>query len=138
MAAEQNMHRVPFAELRDLFTRVLAAVGLAPDRAALCGRIFAENSRDGVHSHGINRFAAFVADVQRGAVDAPATPQLIAAHGALEQWDGRRGPGPLNATAAMRRAMQLAGEHGIGAVGLANTSHWMRAGTYAMQAAVSL
>jgi len=35
----------------------------------------------------------------------------------------------------MGRAMEIAEEHGIGVLGLRNTNHWMRAGTYAWQAA---
>lgn len=35
----------------------------------------------------------------------------------------------------MQRAMELAREHGLGCVALADTSHWMRAGTYGWQAA---
>ena len=34
-----------------------------------------------------------------------------------------------------KRAMKLAQKHGIGCVGLANTTHWMRGGTYGWQAA---
>jgi len=35
----------------------------------------------------------------------------------------------------MQRAIDLAKQHGIGAVALANTNHWMRGGTYGWQAA---
>jgi 3-dehydro-L-gulonate 2-dehydrogenase len=35
----------------------------------------------------------------------------------------------------MDRAIALASEHGLGCVALRNTNHWMRAGTYAWQAA---
>jgi len=55
--------------------------------------------------------------------------------GALERWDGQRGPGNLNARAMMARAIDLADQHGIGCVALANTNHWMRGGTYGWQAA---
>jgi 3-dehydro-L-gulonate 2-dehydrogenase len=55
--------------------------------------------------------------------------------GALEQWDGKRGIGLLNAEKAMKRAIELSREHGIGCVGLRNTNHWMRAGTYGLLAA---
>jgi 3-dehydro-L-gulonate 2-dehydrogenase len=41
----------------------------------------------------------------------------------------------LNAHHAMGRAIALAGQHGVGAVALAHTNHWMRAGSYGSQAA---
>ncbi len=47
----------------------------------------------------------------------------------LERWDGKLGPGNLNAYHCMDRAIKLAGQHGIGCVALANTNHWLRGGT---------
>jgi 3-dehydro-L-gulonate 2-dehydrogenase len=45
------------------------------------------------------------------------------------------GIGLWNAHIAMGRAIELARPHGLGCVGLRNTNHWMRAGTYGLQAA---
>ena len=59
----------------------------------------------------------------------------MGAFGALEQWDGHLGPGPVNATLCMDRAIALSRQNGIGCVALKNTNHWMRAGTYGLQAA---
>jgi 3-dehydro-L-gulonate 2-dehydrogenase len=127
--------RVPYQDLYDLLVRVLTAHGLEPKRAALCARLFAEASRDGVYSHGLNRFPRFIETIRNGVVDVAARPERVAAHGALERWDGRRGPGNLNAYASMDRAIALAREHGVGCVALSNTNHWMRGGSYGWQAA---
>ncbi|MBI3944423.1 MAG: 3-dehydro-L-gulonate 2-dehydrogenase [Armatimonadetes bacterium] len=130
------MQRVPFETMKSEFTRVLLASGLAEDRARLCARVHAENSRDGVYSHGLNSFPGFVARVREGGgIDIHATPRKVGGFGALEQWDGESGLGILNATTCMERAVALAREHGIGCVALRNTNHWMRAGTYGLQAA---
>ena len=59
------MKRVPFQTLRDEFYRVLAAIGFDGERGALCARLFAENQRDGVYSHGLNRFPGFVAGLEK-------------------------------------------------------------------------
>jgi 3-dehydro-L-gulonate 2-dehydrogenase len=120
-----------FGVMRD----VLVRMQMAPDRADQCARLFADASRDGVASHGLNRFPRFIYMIESGLVDVNASPELVATHGAVERWDGRRGPGNLNASACMDRAIALAGEHGLGAVGLANTNHWMRGGSYGWQAA---
>jgi 3-dehydro-L-gulonate 2-dehydrogenase len=64
-----------------------------------------------------------------------AEPTLVHKTGALEQWDGNAGPGPLNAIQATNAAMKLSQEFGIGCVALSNTNHWMRGGTYGWQAA---
>lgn len=129
------MLRVPFAELHARLARVLVALGFAPEDADRCARLFAEASRDGVASHGVNRFPRFVETVRAGIVDVHAVPALVAAHGAFERWDGCRGPGNLNAGRAMDRAITLARQHGIGGVALRNTNHWMRGGSYGWQAA---
>jgi 3-dehydro-L-gulonate 2-dehydrogenase len=127
--------RVAYPELYGVLLRVLTNHGLEPDRAALCARLFADTSRDGVYSHGLNRFPRFIQTVRSGVVDVAARPELVASHGAIERWDGRCGPGNLNAFESMARAIALAREHGIGCVALANTNHWMRAGSYGWQAA---
>src|SRR4030095_11078745 len=77
----------------------------------------------------------FIELVQNKYVNPQAEPVLKKAAGALEQWDGNLGAGPLNALQSTERAMQLASQHGIGCVGLANTNHWMRGGTYGWEAA---
>ena len=127
--------RVSYEDLQDVLRRALIKVGFAPGRAELCARLFADASRDGVATHGLNRFPRFMEMVTLGVVDVNASPVRVASSGALERWDGRRGPGNLNAHACMDVAIRLSRAHGIGCVGLANTNHWMRGGSYGWQAA---
>lgn len=131
------MIRVPFQKLRDEFYRVLASIGYTGDNAKLCARLFAENQRDGVYSHGLNRFPGFVSGLNTKQIDFRSTPERIESFGALERWDGRMGVGLVNAHFCMQRTMELAHEHSIGCIGLSNTNHWMRGGAYALQAAES-
>ena len=126
---------LPFESVHAQLAAILLKLGFTEPRADLCARLFAETTCDGVYSHGVNRFPRFVATIRNGAVDPAAEPQTIAAFGALERWDGRRGPGNLNAHAAMQHAIELSGRHGIACVALRNTNHWMRGGTYGWQAA---
>src|SRR5262249_52984185 len=127
--------RVPFEEIQSRLVNVLRSLGFSGERAQLSARLFAETTCDGVYSHGVNRFARFVTMVRNGSVDSAAKPRGVARFGAMERWDGQRGPGNLNAHAAMARAIALSSEHGIGCVAMANTNHWMRGGTYGWQAA---
>jgi 3-dehydro-L-gulonate 2-dehydrogenase len=129
------MLRVPYNELYETLTKAMERLGLAEERAALCARLFAETTRDGVYTHGLNRFPRFAATVGNGSVDVHAEAARTAGMGSLERWDGQRGVGNLNAYAAMHRAMELAKQFGIGGVALANTNHWMRGGTYGWLAA---
>jgi 3-dehydro-L-gulonate 2-dehydrogenase len=122
-------------EMLARFSRILLSTGFTESRAKQCAEIFTASSIDGVYSHGVNRFAVFVNYVKKGYVQPAAIPVLKNKLGAIEQWDGCLGPGPLNATIATQRAMQLSMESGIGCVALSNTNHWMRGGSYGWQAA---
>ena len=127
--------KVSFDELKEQLERVLLKLAFPADKAALCARIFAENSRDGVYSHGLNRFPVFVQMVKDGLIAVDAEPEKVAQSGVTEQWDGHLAPGMYTATKAMQRAITLAKENGMGCVAVRNTNHWMRAGAYGWQAA---
>ncbi len=129
------MTRVPFETLHRTLDTALGALGFATDRATLCARLFAETTRDGVYTHGLNRFPRFVRMIRAGRIDIHAEPERIESRGALERWNGNCGPGNLNAWQSMDRAISIARRHGLGAVALANTTHWMRGGSYGWQAA---
>ncbi|HZP07256.1 MAG TPA: 3-dehydro-L-gulonate 2-dehydrogenase [Terracidiphilus sp.] len=129
------MHRIPFEEVQQTLSVILCKLGFTASRAEACARLFAETTCDGVYTHGINRFPRYVATIRNGSVVVEAEPKRVAHFGALERWDGQRGPGNLNAWTMMDRALALSREHGVGCVALSNTNHWMRGGTYGWQAA---
>jgi len=129
------MMTIAFEKLKAEFNRVLLSLGFSEEKAEICAAIFAGNSRDGVYTHGLNRFPTFVEYVKKGLIKPGAEPTKENAFGSLEQWNGNSGPGMLNARFCMGRAIELAKENGIGCVALKNTNHWMRAGAYGWQAA---
>jgi len=122
-------------KLKDEFYRVLTATGYTKDKAEKLADVFTSNTVDGVFSHGINRFPRFISNTRDGIIVPDAEPQVVKNFGALEQWKGNLGPGPLNAMICANRAIELAQEHGIGCVALRETNHWLRGGTYGWQAA---
>jgi len=127
--------QVSYQDLHETLRRALVTAGLDGDRAALCARLIADSTRDGVHSHGLNLFPRLIRMIRSGVVDVHARAAAVSGHGAIQRWDGRRGVGALNAWDAMTAAIARAREHGIGCVALGNTNHWMRGGTYGWQAA---
>lgn len=129
------MIKVPYDELYSQFLRVLLKAGFTEEKAKLCASMFADTSRDGVYSHGLNRFPRFIEYIETGTVHVDAEPELLQSFGAIERWDGKLGPGNLNAHFSMNRAIELSRKYGMGCVALKNTNHWMRAGTYGWMAA---
>lgn len=127
--------RISYQQLKAEFKRVLISLDINNDVADACAGIFADNSRDGVYSHGLNRFPVFVEYIKENLVLPYAVPTKVNAFGAIEQWDGNLAPGMLNAKFCMNRAISLAKDNGLGCVAIKNTNHWMRGGTYGQQAA---
>jgi 3-dehydro-L-gulonate 2-dehydrogenase len=127
--------RVPFNEMKLEIKKVFLKYGLDDETADLCAQIHTESSRDGIYSHGTNRVARFVDYIKKGWVDVSAKPTLEKEFGAMAVVNGHMGPGIPNAFYSVNKAMQLAEKNGIGIVGLHNTTHWMRGGTYGLYAA---
>ena len=127
--------RVSYDEMVKEFTRVLEKNGITGEDADISARFFASSSRDGVYTHGLNRFPRYISMIKSGIVDVSKRAVLAERIGMIERWDGQRGPGDLNAYTCMKRAIELSKESGMGIVALRNTNHWMRPGNYGLMAA---
>ena len=75
------MLRIPYQDLFDALLRVLLKLEFTPGRARLCAQLFADTTRDGVYSHGLNRFPRFVSMIRNGYIDIHAAPALVTASG---------------------------------------------------------
>jgi 3-dehydro-L-gulonate 2-dehydrogenase len=135
MDTTEKQIRIPSDQMKAEFFRILLRLGFTTERAYKCAEIFTINSLEGVYSHGVYRFPRFIKNIREGYIKPDGVPSLVHRTGAIEQWNGNLGPGPLNAIFATDRALEVATGNGIGLVGLANTNHWMRGGTYGWQAA---
>ena len=127
--------RVQYEDLLKKFQGILESRGFSGKHAEDAATVFANNSLDGVYSHGVNRFPRVVEYLDKGEIDSGAIASCESSMGAIERWNGHRGFGPLNAKLAMDRAVELAREYGVGVVALGNNNHWMRGGSYGWQAA---
>ena len=124
--------KVTFDALKETFRRILLAAEFSEDKAEICADIFASNSRDGVYSHGLNRFPVFMEYLRLGLINSQAEPGLESGKGLIEIWNGYRGAGMYNAKICMHRAVELAKGNGIGLVAIHDNNHWMRGGTYGL------
>ena len=127
--------RVHYEDMVRQFEKVLLSRGMDGPSAKLSAAMIAETSLEGVYTHGANRFYFYVKNIDEKIVDVDARATFVGRFGALERWDGKMGPGNLNARICMKRAIELAKENTIACVALANNSHWMRPGTYGLMAA---
>lgn len=127
--------KIPYETVRETLEQVFLNLGLKEEKAKTCAAIHTQSSADGVESHGLNRVPRFADYVKKGWVKKGSEPELLAARGAAENYDGHLGVGITNALFCADRAVELAKAHGIGCVTLKNTTHWMRGGTYAWRMA---
>ena len=126
---------ISYDEAVDVMARGLEK-RIPEETARRFARVFAENSLDGVYSHGINRYLRYLSDIDKGLCDPSVTEaEKVSGFGALEAWDAHCGIGPLMADQMTDRAVELAKEHGIACVALRNNSHWLRAGRYGLRMA---
>ena len=89
--------RVPYETMRNEFIRVLNKYGITGERAELSATLFADASRDGIYTHGLNRFPKFIKSIKDSSVDVNAKAEMEESLGMLERWNGNRGCGNLNA-----------------------------------------
>jgi 3-dehydro-L-gulonate 2-dehydrogenase len=129
--------RIMYEEMKTVFYQVLIKMGFESRLAMENAELFAQNSLDGIYTHGLNRFPRTIDYIKKGYIKVNAVPVIVNGFGTIEQWDGQMGIGPSNAKRSMARAIELASTHGIGCVALKNTNHWMRGGAYGLQAADS-
>lgn len=127
--------KISYAELKAEFKRVLLSKGIEEAQAEECATMFADTTQDGIFSHGINRFPTFISQLEQGHIIPSATPTKEFTFGAIEQWHANQAIGNLTAKKMMHRATEIADEFGIGVVALKNANHWMRGGSYGLQAA---
>lgn len=122
--------RIQYKELESIFKEKLIKYGVADEKAATMAKIFADNTLDGVYSHGILRFPRLIGNIKDGYIDVKAEPTLEFSLPSFERWNGNNGLGVTNAIKMSERAMDLAAKTGVAAVAIKDTNHWMRGGTY--------
>jgi LDH2 family malate/lactate/ureidoglycolate dehydrogenase len=103
--------------------------------AALTAVLIVRTNLWGIDSHGVLRVPTYVRRLQAGAINAQAVPEVVTSRGAVELLDGHDGIGYVVGHAAMTRAMDRAGEQGVGVVAAINSNHFGAAGLYARLAA---
>ncbi|HEY4408423.1 MAG TPA: Ldh family oxidoreductase [Acidimicrobiia bacterium] len=118
------------ARLADLFTHV----GVPGAQAAGIAEILVLADLRGIESHGANFAPRYLRGIVRGELNPAPKLEVVGGRGAAAVLDADNGLGFVAARTAMELAVELAGDHAVGAVTVRNSNHFGMAGFYALQA----
>ncbi|WP_165225231.1 Ldh family oxidoreductase [Affinirhizobium pseudoryzae] len=127
--------RVSLAELTRFCQEILSGIGADPATADAATRAMMHGTRYGVDSHGIRLLPHYVQALEGGRINRTPALRTQGAFGAVMTLDADHAHGALAAYTAMEHAVRLAGQFGLGAVAIRNTSHFGPAGAYSLEAA---
>ncbi len=125
---------IPPDRLRQFLVELFGTVGMDKQNAEYCADCMVLTNLWGIDSHGVLRVPIYIERLAGKVIAANPDVHTVAGRHAFEVMDGDNGMGYLVGRAAMARAIELAGEYGIGAVSVRNSNHFGAAALYARMA----
>lgn len=116
------VRRIPQAELAPLVTELLAAAGTDPEQAATVSENLLWNDAAGRHNHGLERLPILLDRVRAGLIRCPPRVVWTELGPSLARLDAGDGFGQHAGTLAVDRAVAMATQTGIGAVGVRDSN----------------
>lgn len=110
--------------LTRLAADLLAACGAPAEDAATAAAAVVQADLDGVDTHGMGRLPNYILRLRRGVMKAAPQMSFVRRMGATALLDADNGMGQVAAARAMREAVRLAGELGIGMVAVRGSGHF--------------
>ena len=120
--------------LRIAVTRIYEHYRLPAEDARLVADGLVLADLRGVWSHGVARVSMYAERLRRGLIDPKPTIAIQRPAPAIAHLDGANGIGFVVATRAIDTAMEIAGELGVGVVGVRRSGHYGMAAVYALRA----
>jgi len=118
--------KILFEFIKNLFSWA----GLNEEEARFHSESIIKTSLWGIDSHGIIRVPVYFNRIQKKAINPNPQITTVSSFMALEILDGDKGSGFTVGRAAMKRAIDLAVQFGIGAVGVKSSNHFGAASIY--------
>lgn len=134
MTAECDVLMSP-KDLARLLESLFAATGMNQPDAAYCAGAIVQTNLWGIDSHGVLRAPIYVKRLRKQAVNPNPSVRTVGGGGAFEVLDGDAGMGFVVGRTAMERAIVLARQFNVSAIGVRNSNHFGAAGMYARMAA---
>lgn len=122
---------VPAAALADFMARAFGAAGLPAADAVVVAGLMAEADLVGADAHGVFRLPQYIRRIEGGAVNRTPSIAVDRTAAATALVDGDNGMGHLVMRRAAEVAAELAGEAGVGWVGVRRSNHAGPASLYA-------
>ncbi len=130
LVGETPMPTLSEAKLRRLTEAIVVALGTPADLAQAVSDSLVGANLAGHDSHGLLRLPWYARSVRSGRIIPTARPLVAAYHGATAEVDGAMGWGQPTARLAAETAIELARQHGVGAVVAKHCNHIGRVGDY--------
>lgn len=115
-------------------TAMFQSAGTSRDDAALIAGDLVKANLRGVDSHGVSRVPMYLDRMRRGLVNPRPEVRVTRVAGAVAHVDGDNGMGFIPSHIAMNTACDIAGEMGIGLVGVHRSTHFGMGACYALRA----
>lgn len=116
--------------IKSLTLKVLKGFGCEDAEADIVASHLVQANLYGHDSHGIGMLPMYGQQIMDGNLVPNQTPELNSPQGAITTVDGKRGFGHRMALLALDHAMKTIPEHKVAILGLHNSTHVARAGTY--------
>jgi L-lactate dehydrogenase len=102
---------------------LLGGAGLERAKAAAVAEVLVEGDLLGHTTHGLQLLAAYLAEIEKGAMTKDGEPAVLADFPAAVTWDGRRLPGPWLVMRALAVASERARRNGVCTVVIRRSHH---------------
>jgi ureidoglycolate dehydrogenase (NAD+) len=127
--------QISYPVLHGFCAEALRRAGLSESDAATGADVLATTDAWGVHTHGSKILRSYLPRLIAGGLKPNGRPRIASEGGAWAIVDADRSLGMVGSSFAMEVAIRKARDHGIGYVGVRNSSHFGAAGYYAWMAA---
>ena len=132
--AKSGMVVIDHTRLLDFVHRIFVFNGLSQEDAQTAAYALVKANLRGVDSHGVARVSMYCERLRRRVTNPCPDIRIRRVATAVSQVDGDNGLGLVVGKKGMAEAIALAGETGIGLVGVKNSGHYGMGALYVMQA----
>ena len=129
-----NAVNVSAESLETFVSGMFRHTGCSTSHAATVARCLVLTNLWGIDSHGVLRVPEYLDRLRSGATNPTPNIRTLKADSGLEVLDADNGPGYVAASAAMSRAIEIAEQDNIAAVGIINSNHCGATALYARMA----